>query len=135
MEKNKTGLYVGIVIVLVLGALAYPKVRWFQFEMKVRDSFASNGGLGRFPSKEAMLDIKAKGAQFAKELGIDPLTVTLEIEKRSVGVDFWWYLKADFASGSNTFHKERRVETEIDSASLEWFAENDVKIPPSGSDD
>ena len=135
MEKNKTGLYVGIVVVLVLGGLAYPKVRWFQFEMKARAAFESNGGLGRFPSKEAMLGIKAKSAQFAKELGIDEPTVALEIEKRSVGVDFWWYLKADFKSGSNSFHKERRVETEINSDTLEWLAENGVKIPPSGEDD
>ncbi len=127
MEK-KNGLYVGLVIVLILGAVAYPKVRWFQFQMKVRDTFASHGGLGRFPSRDQMMGIEAKAQQFAKDFKIEGLKVQFELEGRPVAGDIWWYWNADFSAGSKTFRKARRIETRFTDDDVEWFGEQGVKL-------
>ena len=126
--QNKKGPLIALVLFVVVGAIAYPHVRWFQFEMEVRGVFGDKPGLGRFPTREAIVAVKPKCIELAKAKGFDGLKVQLTLEARMTGPKKYWWPRAVVTAGDRTFVQERRAETPFPEDQLEWFREQGVTV-------
>ena len=114
-------------VVVVIGAVTYPHLQWFLFEMEAREAFNDGTGLGRFPSSPALVGVKAILQKKAAAKGFATLAVSMTMTKRSFGPAKFWYVKAVMSSGSHTFENERRVEG-FDDGDLEYLVENGFTI-------
>lgn len=128
-EKSKKGLIVVALIVVVIGAITWPHLQWFRFELEARDAFNDKTGLGRFPSPDQIVGVKKVLQEKAAAKGFETLSVSVAMEQRSMGPVKFWFVKAAMSSGSHSFENERRVETALGPTELEFLQENGVSVP------
>jgi hypothetical protein len=134
MDNKKPLLFV-LVFFGIIAAVAYPKVQWFRFEMEVRDVFNDRKGVGRFPSREQLVDVTSKLENLGKRFGYEPMAVKLRLVQKSHGPVVKWYFGAHMSHGSNTFDLQRWVETPLSDDDVEWYTEAGIAVTGKGYSD
>lgn len=133
MEKKHVLAGMGVVL-LVVGALLWPSVRWMAFGIQAASPVEK---LGRFPEAPQILALPEQLREVARKVKMDPakLTVRLGLEERGVmGGIVFTYVLVECSDGERTWayssgsERGRRIETSLTGDFLNALREGGVDL-------
>lgn len=110
----KKGLIAGVVILVVAGALGYPRFNDFRYFMEVKELGEGTKGIGRFPSVDDLIQFQSDVHAAGQRLGVKDPEITMTLEYRGVGPAVLMFVIVKAKTSAGGFSYERQVETKYD---------------------